>query len=209
VQAVFDDALRTVEAAGATLVEVEFPDGNRIFDVFGRIQRAEALFTHERAGLYPARRDEYGLDVLERLELATKETLSDYLEASAERQRIRASFASVFRRADVLLTPVSAGPALPIGDEELVHEGRSISLREFLMGYTTPQDLAGLPACAVRAGFDALGLPVGVQFTGPPWTEAQVLRAAQAFFEATAPIQARWPDPAAAPLSDLAPEGRG
>ena len=37
------------------------------------------------------------------------------------------------------------------------------------MSYTTPQDLVGLPACAVRAGFDALGLPVGVQFTALPW----------------------------------------
>ena len=59
------------------------------------------------------------------------------------------------------------------------------------MSYTTPQDLVGLPACAVRAGFDALGIPVGVQFTGPPWQEARVLRAAQGLFDATPEIQAQ------------------
>ena len=32
-----------------------------------------------------------------------------------------------------------------------------------------PQDLAGLPGCAFRAGFDELGIPVGVQLTGAQW----------------------------------------
>ncbi len=41
----------------------------------------------------------------------------------------------------------------------------------------------------MRAGFDALGLPVGVQFTGPPWSEARVLRAAQALYTATPQVQ--------------------
>ena len=41
---------------------------------------------------------------------------------------------------------------------------------------------------------DALGIPVGVQFTGPPWTEARVLRAAQGLFDATPDVQARRPN---------------
>jgi aspartyl-tRNA(Asn)/glutamyl-tRNA(Gln) amidotransferase subunit A len=61
------------------------------------------------------------------------------------------------------------------------------------MTYTVPQDLTGLPACAVRAGFDELGIPVGIQFTGPPWQEARVLQAVSAFFDATSEIQARRP----------------
>ena len=48
-----------------------------------------------------------------------------------------------------------------------MHEGEELTFRELVMSYTTPQDLVGLPACAVRAGFDALGIPVGVQFTAP------------------------------------------
>ena len=61
------------------------------------------------------------------------------------------------------------------------------------MSYTTPQDLVGLPACAVRAGFDALGIPVGVQFTAPPWQEGRVLRAAQGLFDATPDVQSQRP----------------
>ena len=62
------------------------------------------------------------------------------------------------------------------------------------MTYTVPQNLAGLPACAVRAGFDSLGIPVGVQLTGPPWSEARVLRATQALFDAMPETQDRWPE---------------
>jgi aspartyl-tRNA(Asn)/glutamyl-tRNA(Gln) amidotransferase subunit A len=62
------------------------------------------------------------------------------------------------------------------------------------MSYTVPQNLTGLPACAVRVGFDDGGIPVGAQFTGPQWAEAGVLRAAQALFEATPAIQQRWPE---------------
>jgi len=51
-----------------------------------------------------------------------------------------------------------------------------------------------LPACAVRVGFDELGVPVGAQFTGPRWGEARVLRAAQALFEAMPEVQERWPE---------------
>jgi aspartyl-tRNA(Asn)/glutamyl-tRNA(Gln) amidotransferase subunit A len=61
------------------------------------------------------------------------------------------------------------------------------------MTYTTPQDLTGLPACALRAGFDALGIPVGVQFTAPQWHESAALRAAHGFFEATPDVQSRRP----------------
>ena len=75
-----------------------------------------------------------------------------------------------------------------------MHLGSEREFREIVMSYTVPQDLTGLPACAVRIGFDHLGIPIGAQFTGPPWVEALVLRAAQALFEATPEIQERRPD---------------
>jgi aspartyl-tRNA(Asn)/glutamyl-tRNA(Gln) amidotransferase subunit A len=193
VQEAFDAAVRAVERSGAHIVEVSLPEAELVFPAFGIIQRAEALDTHRRAGLFPARRHEYGADVLARLELATKETLESYLKAAADRQRVRAGFERLFHQCDVLLTPTSAGPPVPIGQESTEHLGREIGFRDLVMPYTTPQDLVGLPACALRAGFDRLGIPVGVQFTGRPWAEATVLRAAQALYEATPAIQASRP----------------
>lgn len=194
VRAVFDTAVQTVESLGGRLREIGFPGAHTILDTFGVTQRAEALFTHTSAGLYPERASEYGGDVRSRLELASTEGVSDYLAAAAQRQRIRASFARVFKEVDVLMTPVSAGSPVPIGDESTIHFGSEIDFRQLVMSYTVPQDLTGLPACTVRAGFDELGIPVGVQFTGPPWSEAWVLGAARAFYEATPEIQDRWPD---------------
>ena len=93
----------------------------------------------------------------------------------------------------MLLTPVSAGSPLPIGDETVVHDGGELTFRELVMSYTTPQDLVGLPACSVRGGFDSLGIPVGVQFTAPPWREDRVLRAAQGLFDVTPDVQSQRP----------------
>jgi aspartyl-tRNA(Asn)/glutamyl-tRNA(Gln) amidotransferase subunit A len=193
IRAVFDATVRLLEAEGARLVEVPLPEAELVLPTFRTIQSAEALDTHRRAGLYPARRDEYGADVLGRLDGATEVTLEQYLAASADRERVRAAFARLFRSCDVLLTPLSAGSPVPIGQETLVHEGEEMTFRDLVMTYTTPQDLVGLPACAVRAGFDALGVPVGVQFTGRPWEEPCVLQAAQGLFAATPEVQARRP----------------
>jgi aspartyl-tRNA(Asn)/glutamyl-tRNA(Gln) amidotransferase subunit A len=189
----FEASIRSLEDAGARIVEVVLPEAGLVLPTFRTTQSAEALDTHRRAGLYPARRDEYGPDVLERLDAATHVTLDQYLAAAADRQRIRAAFARALARCDVLLTPVSAGSPVTIGEETVVHRGTELTFRELVMSYTTPQDLTGLPACAVRAGFDELGIPVGVQFTAGPWQEGRVLRAAQVLFDATPEIQRRRP----------------
>jgi aspartyl-tRNA(Asn)/glutamyl-tRNA(Gln) amidotransferase subunit A len=201
VRAVFEAVLRTIEAEGASVVELALPEAELVLPTFRTIQSAEALDAHRRAGLYPARRDEYGPDVLGRLDDARGVTLAQYLAASAERQRLRSAFARLLGGCDVLLTPVSAGSPVPIGQETVVHDGVEVTFRELVMSYTTPQDLIGLPACSLRAGFDAFGIPVGVQFTAAPWQEALVLRAAEGLFEATPDVQRRRPELAPAPVS--------
>ncbi len=193
VHEVFDQAVETLAGLGATVDEVGLPEARDVYATFIATQRAEALFTHVEAGLYPTRADEYGSDVRARLELAVTEGTPDYLRAAAARQRLRAGFARMFRSVDLLLTPVSAGSPVPIGVDTLEHLGQTIEVRELVMTYTVPQDLAGLPTCAIRAGFDRLGIPVGIQLTGPQWADAAVLGAANVFWAATSEIQHRWP----------------
>jgi len=180
------------ELAGRPTV-VTLPEASQAYATYTVIQRAEALFVHRQAGLYPAHQAEYGADVRGWLELATEVDLSDYLAASAERERLRAGFRRVFAEVDVLLTPVAASSPLSIDETTVMHFGERLALRDLVLGYTVPQNLAGLPACAVRAGFDELGCPVGVQLTGPPWGEEIVLRAAQALFAASEELQRRRP----------------
>jgi aspartyl-tRNA(Asn)/glutamyl-tRNA(Gln) amidotransferase subunit A len=186
-------AVEAARRAAEIVVEVRLPEAPLIYPAFGTIQRAEALDTHRRAGLFPARRDEYGADVVARLELATEVTVEEYLSASADRQRVRAGFSRLFGECDVLLTPVGAGQPFPDAAESGLHLGEEISFRDLVMPFTTPQDLCGLPACTVRAGFDEDGVPIGVQFTARPWAEALVLRAAQGLCDAMPDVQAARP----------------
>ncbi len=173
--AAFERASRRVSELGGALVELALPEAASAAESYMAIQRAEALHGHVQAGLYPARASEYGADVRHWLELATEIELQDYLAASADRERIRAGFGRVFEEADLLLTPVAACSPPRIGEEAIEHFGVRLSLRELVLGFTVAQDLAGLPACTLRAGFDELGCPVGVQLTGAPWSEATVL----------------------------------
>jgi aspartyl-tRNA(Asn)/glutamyl-tRNA(Gln) amidotransferase subunit A len=193
VRGAFDAATAAAERAGATLVEVALPEARGAYETFGVIQRAEALRVHTETGLFPERRAEYDDDVRSRLELAQTETPDDYIRATVARERLRAAFAGVLAEVDFMLTPVCAGSPPLIGEDRVVHLGGELDFRELVMSFTVPQDLTGLPACTFRAGFDDLGIPVGVQLTGPPWSERRILGAVQALFNETADIQSRWP----------------
>jgi amidase len=45
-----------------------------------------------------------------------------------------------------------------------------------LTPFTSMWNTTGQPASSVPAGFDELGLPVGVQLVGRPWDEVTVIR---------------------------------
>jgi Asp-tRNA(Asn)/Glu-tRNA(Gln) amidotransferase A subunit family amidase len=148
---------------------------------------------HRRAGLWPTRREEYGDDVRSRLEGAESVTLDDQVAAGIEREHLRTRLDRLFETVDLLLMPVS--PSLPVewGVEDLDHLGERRLIRDVVLPVTSPLNLAGVPACAVRGGFDDSGLPIGLQLVGPRGSDATVLAAAGAFFGATADLQQRRP----------------
>jgi amidase len=51
-------------------------------------------------------------------------------------------------------------------------------------GCSTPAAVAGYPHVTVPAGF-VHGLPIGVSFFGPAWTESKLIKLAYAFEQAT------------------------
>lgn len=191
------DALATMQGLGAGAVELELEERELIGPTFAIVQRSEALDAHRSRGLFPARAAEYGGDVRGRLELALEIEPRNYLDAAADRARLGAALGGLFGEADLLLTPVVAGPPALIGNVAAYrHRGREVDFRTVAMSTTMAQNLAGLPACVLRGGFDSVGLPIGVQLTGPAGSEDRIIAAAEALFEATPAIQQRWPDPA-------------
>ena len=51
--------------------------------------------------------------------------------------------------------------------------------------FTLPASLAGLPGVSLPCGFDAGGLPVGLQLVGPAFAEARLLGIGHAFQQDT------------------------
>ncbi len=76
--------------------------------------------------------------------------------------------------------PTSPTPAFKLG--ERTEDPLQMYLSDV---FTVSANLAGLPAISVPCGFAAGRLPIGLQLTGRPMEDAQVLRAADAYARAT------------------------
>ena len=178
----FDRTCEVLRAAGATLTEVDLPAAEDMLAAFVPLQMAEAYDFHSRQlGLFPERADEYGADVRGRLQMASEVTLGEYLESWRRRREFIWAFDHAFESLDVLLTPISAvGPSTVDDPDAVVADGERRALREVVMGFTVPQNLTGLPTVAVPVGFDADGLPVGMQFTAGRRREDVAVRVAGA-----------------------------
>ncbi len=104
-----------------------------------------------------------------------------YLKAQRVRTRIAGDFDEAWRSVDALLTPTT--PAAAFAADSPPDDPVSMYLNDV---FTVPASLAGLPAISVPAGFDAGGLPLGLQVISRAFDEARVLRVARAIERAAA-----------------------
>ena len=74
-------------------------------------------------------------------------------------------------RLDALLTPTTPTTAFPM---KAVY-GDSV-LMQYADQLTVPANHAGIPGISLPAGFDADGLPIGIQLLGPDFSEALLLQ---------------------------------
>ncbi|MBI2625093.1 MAG: Asp-tRNA(Asn)/Glu-tRNA(Gln) amidotransferase subunit GatA [Candidatus Nealsonbacteria bacterium] len=96
-----------------------------------------------------------------------------YLRAQKVRTLIREDFTNVFKKVDVLMTPVAPTPAFLLGEK--IKDPLSMYLCDV---FTAPVNLAGLPALSLPAG-KAGNLPVGLQIIGKPFEEDIILKAGE------------------------------
>ena len=99
-----------------------------------------------------------------------------YEAALAHRQGFTAEVLQAFARYDVLIAPVTLGPAPPIGQESMVLDGEEISIRKNLGLYTQPISFVGAPVLATPIRNP--GLPLGVQIIAAPGREDLAFAAA-------------------------------
>jgi aspartyl-tRNA(Asn)/glutamyl-tRNA(Gln) amidotransferase subunit A len=103
-----------------------------------------------------------------------------YLKAGQVRTLIRRDFDRALDRCDVLVAPTSPTTAFKIGEK--VDDPLQMYLSDV---FTLALSLAGLPGLSLPCGFDADGLPIGLQIMGGAFDETAVLRVAHAYEQTT------------------------
>ncbi len=99
-----------------------------------------------------------------------------YIQAQKVRRLIARDFAEAFKRCDVIMGPTSPTTAFRIGEK--AGDPVQMYLSDI---YTIPANLAGLPGMSIPCGFDANGLPVGLQIIGNYFAEARMLGVAHQY----------------------------
>ncbi|KAL5704387.1 hypothetical protein ACHQM5_022825 [Ranunculus cassubicifolius] len=103
-------------------------------------------------------------------------TAKEYLNAQRLRNRHMYIYKEIFKRADVIVTPTTGVTAYPITDDALKHGELDYINGAALVRYIVSGNFLGLPAITVPIGYDKMGLPIGLQFIGRPWSESTLLR---------------------------------
>jgi aspartyl-tRNA(Asn)/glutamyl-tRNA(Gln) amidotransferase subunit A len=195
------DAILKLEDLGATRQEVSLPHTKYALAAYYVIAMSEASsnlarFDGLRYGLRSGedkdwhttfseiRSQGFGPEVKRRILLGTYALSAGYygryyLKALKVRTLIKEDFLRAFKDMDLLASPTMPIPAFKIG--ERINDPLSLYMADV---FTVPINLAGVPAVSIPCGF-AGRLPIGLQLMGPHFGEATVLRAAQAFEEAT------------------------
>jgi len=214
VEAQLKRAIDSLKEAGAEIVEVSLPLSRMAIPVYYMVATSEASsnlarYDGVRYGyrasfedrpaesveeFYCRTRGEgFGSEVKRRIMLGTYALSSGYYDAYYKkagqiRRLLAEEFNEAFKKADVLIGPVTATPPFKLGDR--ISDPLEMYLNDI---FTTSANLAGIPGMSVPMGFSEQGLPIGVQLMSAAYSEQVMFDAGQAV-EERANISTRLPD---------------
>src|SRR5262249_22066955 len=110
---------------------------------------------------------------------------TEYVHAHRVRQHIRAAYADVMKKVEVLAMPVVPFPAWEVGAQTIAIGSHIEELNPALIRYCPPANITGQPAVSIPSGFNRAGLPLAFQLVGRWLEDAHVLRVAYAYERAT------------------------
>jgi aspartyl-tRNA(Asn)/glutamyl-tRNA(Gln) amidotransferase subunit A len=134
------------------------------------------IFAVHQQGLIE-RTSDYGQDFLTRILPAVMFQSIDYVAASREHRKMIMEIQPLYAQYDVLLMQ-GFGAAPTIASHRPINFWKRANAQ-------VPANITGGPALSVCCGFDAAGLPLGMQLVGAPQGDALVLRVGHTYEQAT------------------------
>ena len=195
VKEVFERTVKLIEDLGGNLESVSLPHSRYGIAAYYVLTPAEAsanLARYDGVRFGPRRGDGdllslyeetraqgFGDEVKRRILIGTYALSSGYYDAYYGRaQRVRTKIVEDFRQAfekvDLIVTPTSPTVAFKLGEK--TDDPLAMYLNDAL---TVAMPLAGVPAISIPGGLSE-GLPVGIQLTGPAFSENRIFEAAHA-----------------------------
>jgi aspartyl-tRNA(Asn)/glutamyl-tRNA(Gln) amidotransferase subunit A len=174
----FDSAVGVLRDVGMGVVEVEI-DG--LADAAGAdflVLNVEAFAAHERT--LRNRMHDYGRSARLYHSQGAFLSAADYIAALRVGRTVRTRLDQVLSSVDVLVTPV-----VPFLTAEAARTAKAQPHTGGGAIFTAPFNLTGHPAIAVPCGMSAEGIPIGLQLVGRWNGEADLLRVAHLYEQAT------------------------
>lgn len=173
----FERAKSVLREHGATLHPVDIAGLGEVNDYGTTILIYEAYQYHkDNLAKHPAK---YGKAFRDRVMPAAKLTEEDYKAATQKRERLRQEYARVYgSEVDVIVSPgrESGAPTMTaLMENPLLIRGTAQRM----------YNLSGHPALVQPMGFNASGMPLGLQIAADHWREDLVYQIASAFEDAT------------------------
>jgi aspartyl-tRNA(Asn)/glutamyl-tRNA(Gln) amidotransferase subunit A len=166
------EAARRAEKLGVRVTQVRVPDIEALNTVCLVILMSEAAAVHQ---VNLRRRNDFGADVLARLEEGLLVPAADYVNAQRQRKRLLARFHGLFQAIDCLLTPTTPITAPRIGQRQIELDGVQYETRAIGTRFVRGFNLLGFPALSMPCGESREGLPIGLQLIARPFEENLLL----------------------------------
>lgn len=169
----FANALAAVKSLGPQMVETRLPDFP-YGAVIGAIIDSEAASIFEqliRSGKVDQLADQSQIDGLK---ASMTYSVVDYLKAMRVRAQVQSAFHELFANLDLLVAPTKFGVQDRADQPFDETPPKRPDQKGVGAGLVQASNLCGLPALSVPCGF-VNGLPIGIQFVGPPFSENRLL----------------------------------
>jgi aspartyl-tRNA(Asn)/glutamyl-tRNA(Gln) amidotransferase subunit A len=193
--------IAVLENNGAIIQEISLPHTEYAIAVYYLVATAEASSNLARydgmrfgsraeardlTETYMISRDQrFGAEVKRRIMLGTYALSAGYYDAYyLKAQRVRAlikrDFDAALESCDVIVTPTTPTTAFKLGEK--TQDPLQMYLSDI---FTISINLAGLPALSLPCGFDADGMPIGMQIIGKRFDEATILQVGSHYEQAS------------------------